>query len=105
MKYALPAALLLTCAAALPAAQAATFVAEGKGDTVIVYSSGTKKEACQLKNSFSYLFKGERYTTTQTCNVDVLPGQHLEVCRVKHADIVEPKIEKPVEVVSCTDKP
>ncbi len=103
MKFALPAALLFAFAAS--AAQAATFVAEGKGDTVVVYSTATKKESCELKNSFSYLFKGERFTTTQTCNVDVVPGEHLEVCRVKHSDIVEPKIEKPVQIVSCTPKP
>jgi hypothetical protein len=101
MKYALLAALL--CATG--SAQAATFVAEAKGDTVVVYSTSKAKEECQIKNTFSYLFKAERYTTTQTCNISVLPGNHVEVCRVQDEVIVEPKIEKPVAVVSCTPKP
>ena len=109
MKYVLPAALLLTFGISFGAtsigARAATFEAEVKGNEVKVFSTSTKKEGCMLKNSFSYLFKGERFTTTQTCNVNVLPGKHREVCHVKHTDIVEGKIEKSIEIVSCVDQP
>ncbi len=85
-------------------ARAATFVAEVKGDTVTVYSTSKKKEKCQLANTFSYVVNGERYTTTQKCSVEVEPGNHLEVCHVKHSDINQAKIEKPVEVTACVDR-
>ncbi len=101
MKYALAAVL---AALSVGTAHAATFVAEVKGDTVTVYSTSKKNESCTLRNTFSYVVEGKRYTTTQTCNVAVTPGDHLDVCHVKHADINQAKIEKPVEVLSCTDK-
>lgn len=105
MKYALAAfaaAALGISAAAV--ANAATFVAEVKGDTVTVYSTSTKKEACQLKNTFSFVVEGKRFTTTQTCNVEVDPGTHLEVCKVTASEINQAKIEKPVDVLACTDR-
>lgn len=103
MKYVLP-TIGLAAMVSLASAQAATFVAEVKGDTVTVYSSSKKKERCDLKNTFSYVVGGNRFTTTQTCVVEVEPGDHLEVCHVKHADINQAKIEKPVEVVACADR-
>lgn len=103
MKYA---AFVFTAAFAglfVGAAQAATFVAEIKGNEVTVYSTSKKKEHCQIHNTFSYVVNGERYTTTQECNVDVFPGNHLPVCHVKHSDINEAKIEKPIEILACHD--
>jgi hypothetical protein len=101
MKYALVAALLVTTTSA----HAATFVAEAKEGAITVFSTSKAKESCQLHNTFSYSFEGKRYTTTQTCSVDVLPGTHVEVCNVKDPVISMPKIEKPVEVVACAPKP
>ena len=97
MKYALLAALLLVTGSA----QAATFVAEVKGDAVIVYSTTKIKEKCQINNTFSYLYKGERFTTVQNCTVETTPGNHHEFCRVKDPVIAEAKIEKPIQVVAC----
>ena len=101
MKYALLAALLLVTGSA----NAATFVAEVKGDAVIVYSTSKAKERCQINNTFSYLYKGGRQTTVQNCTVDVIPGNHREFCRVKDASIIEAKIEAPVAIVLCEPKP
>lgn len=105
MKYILAAALavLTVGTASIGAAEAATFVVEVGDHKMTVYSTSTKKESCTLKNTFSYTVQGQRYTRTQTCNVDVLPGKHLEVCKVQAEDLNDTKIEKPVEVVSCTD--
>jgi hypothetical protein len=106
MKYALVAALLATAALAPTAsAVAATFVAEAKEGAVTVFSTSKAKESCKIHNTFSYVFESTRYTTTQTCNVDVLPGKHIEVCNVKDPVLSAPKIEKPVEVVSCAPQP
>lgn len=101
MKYALLAALLLVTGSA----RAATFVAEVKGNLITVYSTSKAKETCQLNNTFSYLYKGDRVTTVQNCTVDIVPGNHREVCHVTDPVIVEAKIEAPVAVVSCTPKP
>ncbi|MHB1205589.1 MAG: hypothetical protein ACYCZX_08495 [Rhodospirillaceae bacterium] len=101
MKYALLAALLLVTGSA----QAATFVAEIKGNVITVYSTSKTKEKCQLNNAFSYMYKGDRITTVQNCTVDVVPGNHREVCHVTDPVIVDPKIEAPVSVVACTPKP
>ncbi len=96
-------AVLAIAAMAGGTARAATFVAEVDGHKMTVYSTSKKKEACTVKNTFSYVVEGVRYTRTQTCNVDVLPGEHLEVCKVQADDLNQTKIEKPVEVVSCQD--
>ncbi len=101
MKYALAAVF---AAFAIGTAHAATFAVEVGDHSMTVYSTATKKEVCVLKNAFSYVFNGQRETRTQTCNVNVLPGKHLEVCKVAHSDLNEIKIEKPVEVLSCTEQ-
>lgn len=104
MKYALAAFAIAAFGTAITGTvRAATFEAEAKGDTVAVYSTSKKKEFCQLKNTFSFVVEGKRFTTTQTCNVNVVPGTHLEVCKVKNAEISQPKIEKPVDILSCAD--
>lgn len=100
MKYLLAAVLT---ALSIGTADAATFEAEIKGNTVTVYSSSKKSEACVLKNTFSYVVEGKRYTTTQVCNVQVVPGDRVDVCHATSTDINQAKIEKPVEVVSCED--
>lgn len=101
MKYTLAA---LFTVLAIGTAHAATFVAEAGDHSMVVYSTATKKEACIVKNAFSYVFDGKREMRTQTCNVNVLPGNHLEVCKVAHSDLNDVKVEKPVEVVSCTEQ-
>jgi hypothetical protein len=101
MKYA--AIALVFTVLSTGAAQAATFEAEGKGDTVTVYYTTTKKERCQIANTFSYVFEGKRRTTTQQCNAEMKPGKHLELCHVTHSDISEPRIEAPVQIRACQD--
>ena len=101
MKYA--ALAFVFTAFSIGAAQAATFEAEGKDNTVTIYYTTAKKEHCQVFNTFSYVFDGTRRTTTQECNADLKPGKHLEVCHITHSDISEPKIEAPVRIGACHD--
>lgn len=101
MKFAVIAFIFAVVSAG--AAEAATFEAEGKGNTVTVYYTATKKEHCRIFNTFSYVFEGTRRTTTQECNADLKPGKHQEFCHVTHSDISEPKIEAPVKIGACQD--
>ena len=80
-------------------------MAEVKGNAVTVYSTSKTKEKCQINNTFSYLYMGERKTTVQNCTNVLLPGDHHEFCRVADPLIVEAKIEKPVAIVSCEPGP
>ena len=91
-------------AAATPAV-AATFKSEAHDHTVAVFSSSKTLEHCSLLQEFSFMNDGERKKTQISCNIEVQPGNHLEVCQVTHELVVEPKLVGPVKIDKCEPGP
>ncbi|MGZ6242534.1 MAG: hypothetical protein ACXWN9_08110 [Candidatus Binataceae bacterium] len=94
------AAFLIAALTAAPAA-AATFTSEAHDHTVVVYSSSKVPEHCELSQPFSIMSEGQRQTTAITCHVDIEPGNHREICKITHDQVVDPKLEGPVQVKEC----
>ena len=77
---------------------AATFTATAEGNTITIYSASKKEGVCEVRVPFSYWHKGKReYTSTRCPNRPILISDRHVVCSVTHKEIVNPKIEGPVE--------
>ena len=89
-------AVLLTLGAL--SADAATFTATAEGNTITIFSQSDKEEICRAWVPFSYWHKGKReHTMTNCMEKYIVISEKSEVCNVMHKEIVNPKIEGPVE--------
>jgi hypothetical protein len=76
-------------------AHAATFRAVAKEQSIIVYSTATKPEKCNVELPFSYTKDGERKEGMHYCkNYFVTVGKDIEFCKVTDAALVETKLGK-----------
>jgi hypothetical protein len=86
-------ALLLVVASS---AFGATFRAEVEGDTVVVYSTAKKDEACYSMVTFSYKSGDERQTRRFVCNGFARAEKDFRFCSRTDPGFVDLKIEGPV---------
>ena len=75
-----------------------TFVAVTETGTLAILSTSAVTRICTASVNFSYLNdKQERKDGVHICKgAKILIGQGLEVCRVRDAALIEPRIEGPV---------
>ena len=92
------AVVLVVLGASANSAEAATFRALAEGNTVKIFSQSTEEKVCTVWVHFSYLYEGERHQTFTTCpDRKIFISEDAEVCEVTNAQIVDPKLEGPVE--------
>jgi hypothetical protein len=79
-------------------ARAAEFTPVIEGATVKIYSSSDEVLECYLVLPFSYWYKGQRHHTETHCPDKIIAiSEKSEVCYVEDVQIVNPKIEGPVQ--------
>jgi len=74
----------------------ATFRAEVEGDTVVVYSTANKDEACYSMVTFSFKSGDERLTRRFVCNGFARAEKDFRFCLRTDPAFVDLKIEGPV---------